>query len=95
MLKKAAVVLVLLCLVCSFGCVTKGAALVETAVTELIHPDGVLSTFFFFGPWSDEFNDSWEHMHAHYRSYHNDLQTIVDDYDKYFLRYDRNDPFSE
>ncbi|MHC4472599.1 MAG: hypothetical protein ACYTDY_02820 [Planctomycetota bacterium] len=95
MSKKVAVALGLLALVTLVGCHTKPIALMETAVTELIHPDGVVSSFGMFGPWSEEFQRSWDHMQAHYRTYHNDLQALVDDYDKHFLRYDRHDPFAE
>lgn len=38
---------------------------------------------------------SMDHYRAHYWSYYNDLQSIVDDWDKHFLRYDRHDPFTE
>jgi hypothetical protein len=40
-------------------------------------------------------DSSMEHYRAHYWTYYNDLQSLVDDWDKCFLRYDRNDPFSE
>jgi hypothetical protein len=95
MSKKAVVALGLLALVMLAGCHTKPIALLETAATEAIHPDGVVSSFFFFGPWSEEFQASWEHMQAHYRTYRKDLQSLIDDYDKHFLRYDRHDPFAE
>ena len=92
---KVAVLLGLLAVVTLAGCHTKPIALLETSVTELIHPDGVVSSFFWFGPWSNEFQQSWQHMQAHYRTYHKDLNTIVDDWDKHFLRYDKYNPFSE
>ena len=95
MSKTVVVLLAVVALFSIAGCHTKPIAVLETAATELIRPDGVVSSFFWFGPWSDEFQDSWQHQQSMYRSYHKDLKSIVDDYDKHFLRYDKYDPFAE
>ncbi len=95
MLKRSLIVIAIVGLFVLPGCLTKPIATLETAATELIHPDGPVQTFFAYGPWSDEFHQSWDHFDAMRRTYLNDLNSIVDDYDKHFLRYDKYDPFAE
>lgn len=36
-----------------------------------------------------------DHWRAHYWTYYNDLQTMIDDFDRHFFRYDRHDPMAE
>ncbi len=94
MVRKLLAVLLIISLVSLTGCLTKPLAMAETAVTDLIHPDGVTYSFFGYGPWSDEFSRSVDHMDGHYNSYLGDLTEAIDDADKHFLNYDRYDPFS-
>jgi len=95
MLRKFVLVLALVAVLSLTGCLTKHIAVVETVATEFIHPDGPIQSFFAFGPWSDEFADSYEDFDARRRTYLRDLNAFVDDYDKHFLRYDKYDPFAE
>lgn len=94
MVRKLLAVLLIVALVSLTGCLTKPLALAETAVTDLIHPDGVIYSFLGYGPWSDEFGRAVDHMDGHYNAYLGDLHSAIDDGDKHFLNYDRYDPFT-
>ena len=64
-------------------------------LTEIVQPDNVVSSFFWYGPGSPEVDDAIEHFESHARTYENDLCSIHDLWDKHFLRYDKYDPFAE
>lgn len=95
MLRKVLPLVLVLGMLCFTGCLTKPISYMEAAATEALHPDGPVSSFLGYGPWSDEFAASIDHFEAHRRTYENDLHAIVDDWDKHFLRYDPYDPFAE
>jgi hypothetical protein len=95
MLRRSAVLVLVLGVIAFAGCSTRPISVAEAVVTEFVQPDGVLSSFIWFGPDSPEYADAWEHFESHARTYENDLRDIHDLWDKHFLRYDRHDPFSE
>ena len=95
MYRKIAALVLVLSLAAFAGCATRVIATGEAAVTEFIQPDGIISSFVWFGPDSAEFDDSVDHFDSHRRTYENDLRSIHDLWDKHFLRYDRHDPFAE
>ena len=82
-------------LVVSAGCATRAIATGEAILAEAVQPDGIISSFIWFGPNSAEFDDSVDHFDSHRRTYENDLRSIHDLWDKHFLRYDKYDPFAE
>ena len=95
MLKKFAFLALVACLVSFAGCSTRPISVGEAIVTEFVQPDGIISSFLWFGPDSPEYADAWDHFESHARTYENDLRDIHDLWDKHFLRYDRLDPLSE
>ena len=93
--RKLFVALALISLIALTGCLTKPIAVVQTVATEMVHPDGPVATFFGYGPWSEEFKDSFAHFDSHRRTYLRDLNAIVRDWDRHFLNYDEADFFAE
>jgi hypothetical protein len=95
MFKFVLVLALVLGLMTFTGCLTKPLSYVVTVATEVVHPDGPFCSFLGYGPWSEEFSQSLDHFEAHRRSYYNDMQTVVKDWDKHFLNYDTQNPFAE
>jgi hypothetical protein len=95
MFRKVLVLALVLGLFTFNGCLTKPISYVAAVATEAVHPDGPLSSFIGYGPWSSEFADSIDHFETHRRSYLKDMESLVSDWDRHFLNYDTENPFSE
>jgi hypothetical protein len=95
MFRKVLVLALVLGLFTFTGCLTKPVSYAAAALTEVVHPDGPVSSFFGYGPSSSEFADSIDHFQAHQRSYLKDMESLVKDWDRHFLNYDTENPFSE
>jgi hypothetical protein len=75
------------------GCVTKPLAGLMSFTTQVVTFDDPTSTFLVYGPNSTEFAASMDNFASRTRTYNNQLHHILDGWDKYFLLYDKNDPF--
>ena len=95
MLRKLLVIVLLLGLVSFTGCLSKPIGYVTAGVFDLVHLDGVTYSFLGYGSDSPEFNNAVSEFHSHGRTYANDLTTLQDEFDKYFMTYDKYDPLSE
>ena len=95
MLRNVLVLVLLVSLVAMAGCLTKPISYIGALAGEVVHPNGPVSSFIYYGPGSDEFNRALEHTGAHARTLEANMNSIVDDWDKHFLLYDQYDPFSE
>ena len=95
MFRKVLVLALVLGLFTFTGCLTKPLSYVAAVTSEIVHPDGPVCSFLGYGPGSEEFTDSIDHFEAHRRSYLKDMQSMVKDWDRHFLNYDTENPFSE
>ena len=94
MLRKLLVIILLLGLVSFAGCLSKPIGYAVAGATDLVHVDGVVYSFLGYGSSSPEFNEAVSEFNSHGRTYANDLVTLQDEFDKYFMRYDKYDPLS-
>ncbi len=95
MLRKLLVIVLLLGLVSFAGCLSRPIGYIAAGATDLVHVDGVVYSFLGYGTDSPEYNKAISEFNSHGRTYGGDLVTLQDEFDKYFMRYDRYDPLSE
>jgi hypothetical protein len=95
MLRKLLVIVLLLGLVSFAGCLSKPIGYIGAGVMDLVHVDGVAYSFLGYGADSPEFNNAVSEFNSHGRTYADGLVTLQDEFDKYFMLYDKYDPLSE
>ena len=95
MLRKLLVLVLLLGLVSFAGCLSKPIGYITAGAFDLVHVDGVTYSFLGYGADSPEFNNAISEFNSHGLSYSNNLVTLQDQFDKYFMGYDKYDPLSE
>ena len=94
MLRKLLVIILLLGLVSFAGCLSKPIGYITAGAMDLVHVDGVVYSFLGYGTDSTEFNAAVSEFNSHGLTYADSLVTLQDDFDKYFMLYDKYDPLS-
>ena len=94
MLRKISLLVLVVGLLSVGGCVTKPWAAVGEGVTWIVTFDDPVSTWLVYGPSSDEYQASVANSQMRYRTSVRRWNSFLNDYEKYFLLYDKYDPYN-
>ncbi|MEN8151034.1 MAG: hypothetical protein ABFS86_14535 [Planctomycetota bacterium] len=94
MLRTVSLLVLVVGLLAVTGCVTKPFAAIEEGVTWVITFDDPVSTWLVYGPSSDEYQASVANSQTRYRNTVRRWNSILNDYEKHFLLYDKYDPYA-